>query len=66
MALDELEGAQKYWDFYQQTGDDGFRQMAKQELGHSAILTQMLEEQGMTQEAAGLKNRRIAMERMIR
>ena len=38
LAIDELEDADKYWGFYQKTGDDIFRQIAKQELGHASAL----------------------------
>ena len=38
MINDEYSGATLYWHIYQQVGDDMYRQMAKQELGHFVAL----------------------------
>ena len=70
MAIDELRGAQEYWDLYQSTGDDRFRQMARQELSHSAALTEMGMQFAKTQhekdELMDIKSKRVQMEKTIR
>jgi len=40
LAHDELKDADKYWNYYEQTSNDMFRQLAKQELGHAAALSE--------------------------
>lgn len=35
---EELDGARKYWDLFQQTGDIQYREMAHDELKHAGIL----------------------------
>jgi len=62
--LDELGGAECYWAAYQQSGDDRYRQAAKQELGHAAMLETMLTEQGG--DATAYRSKRQQLERVIR
>ena len=35
---EELDGARKYWEQYQETGDSQYRDMAHDELRHAGIL----------------------------
>ena len=37
LAEEELAGATKYHSFYKQSGDDSYKQLAKQELSHAAF-----------------------------
>ena len=66
MSVEELEGAEKYYSLYRETGDARWLSMAKQELAHSAVLASMIREQGKTQDAATLDDKRHQLERVIR
>ena len=41
LVKEEIEGAEAYWNYYQQTGEATFRSMAQQELGHATNLLNM-------------------------
>jgi hypothetical protein len=62
MTTEELSGAKEYWDYYQKTGIEMFRQMAKQELSHAAALISNVENVGEVKE---LKLRLIELEKVI-
>ena len=64
MILDELAGAEKYWNLHTATRDDRYRQMSKAEISHAAALYAIAKEQG--QEVKDLEQRRIQLERIIR
>jgi hypothetical protein len=65
MAVEELQGAENYFKLYQKTGDKRFLSMAKQELGHSAALSEMLKEHGNVKDAATLDGKRMQVEKAI-
>jgi hypothetical protein len=66
MAVDELKDAEKYWELYKKTGDDRFRQMAKQEIGHSSALSDMTREHGNAKDAETLNAKRHQIEHVIK
>jgi len=65
-AIEELQGAQTYYEQYQKAGDRRFLDMAKQELIHSYNLESMLREQGRMPDADTIKSKRAQLERQIR
>ena len=70
LAQDELKDADKYWNYYEQTGNDMFRQLAKQELGHAAALTEtalsVVKTQMEQDSVMELKSKRVMMEKTIK
>jgi len=66
LALNELAGADKCWRHYEHIGDDRFRQIAKAKLAASAALQAIMDEQGMKADVQDIKNRRMALEKIIR
>jgi len=66
MAVNKMKDAENYYSLYQKSKDSRFLTIARQDLGHSAALSAILQEQGNTKDASLLDTKRGQLDRVIR